>query len=186
MVAKDDLWEVAVDQHGFVATADARDLGIASHTLKLLGQRGVLERRGHGVYRFARFPESAADEYQQAVLWTGQPRATLSHETALDRLDLCDVNPDHIDVTVPAGARVRRQGGEGIRLHEEDIAPADVMWWEGIRCVNERTAIRQVISGQRTQAHLIRQAIETARARGRITVDEARRFTEEIGVASGA
>lgn len=186
MVAKDDLWEVALDQHGFVTTADARDLDLPTYTLKLLGQRGILERRGHGVYRFVRFPVSAADEYQEAVLWTGQREAALSHETALDRLDLSDVNPDHIDVTVPDGSRIRRQGGDGIRLHEENLEPDEVTWWEGVRCVTERTAIRQVIAARHTQAHLIRQAIETARARGRISAADAAHFNEQIGVGSGA
>lgn len=108
MVTQDKLWEIALDQHGFVTNADARDLNLPDYTLRQLAQRGVLTRRGPGVYRFVRFPASAVDEYRQAVLWTGQSAAALSHETALDRLDLCDVNPDHIDVTVPSRVRVRR------------------------------------------------------------------------------
>jgi len=33
VVAKDELWEMALDQHGFVTTADARDLDLPTHTL---------------------------------------------------------------------------------------------------------------------------------------------------------
>lgn len=186
MAAADELWEVALDQHGFVTMDDARDLGLPDYTLRQLAHRGVLAREATGVYRFVRFPTSVADDYQLAVLWTGQQQAALSHETALDRLDLCDVNPDHIDVTVPPGSRVRRQGGEGVRVHEERLGADEVMWWAAVRCVTERTAIRQVIAGRRTQPHLITQAIETARGRGRLTADEADTFMAEMGARSGA
>ena len=120
MTAQKQLWEIAMDQHGYVTTGDARDVGVTPDALKLLAHRGVLRREGYGVYRFNRFPASAADDYQQAVLWTGKPEAALSHETALDVLDLCDVNPDRIHVTIPRTARIRRQGGEQVILHQED------------------------------------------------------------------
>lgn len=170
--AQRQLWEVALDQHGFVTTDDARSLEIAPDTLRLLAHRGTLERRAHGVYRFERFPEGTADGYMEAVLWTGRQGAALSHETALDLLELADVNPDRVYVTVPRGARVRRQGGEHIVVFEEDIEPADLGWWEGIRCVTAATAIRQVIDAGTTQRYLIRQAIETAHGRGDLTAEQ--------------
>ena len=167
--AQEQLWEIALDQHGFVTTEDARALCVTAHALKLLATRGTLRREAHGVYRFERFPASIADDYQQAVLWTGRPDAALSHETALDLLELADVNPDRIHVTVTVGARVRRQGGELIVVHEEDLLPGDVGWWEGIGCVTAAAAIRQVIEAGATQVHLINQAVEAARERGSIT-----------------
>lgn len=180
MTAQELLWEIALDRHGYVTTADARAVGVAPHTLKLLAQRGKLLREGHGLYRFERFPASAADEYQQAVLWTGQPDAALSHQTALDVLDLCDVNPDRIHVTVPATARVRRSGGDQIELHHQTLQPAAIGWWEGVRCVTEETAIDQTITGGTTPLHLIRQAIDTARSRGRINQEAAADFTSRM------
>lgn len=181
--AQQQLWEIALDQHGFVTTDDARALGIAAHTLRFLAQRGTLSREAHGVYRFERFPTSKADDYMQAVLWTGQPDAALTHETTLDLLELADVNPDRVHVTVPVGTRVRRQGGERIVLHEEDLTAADLGWWQGIRCATAATAIRQVIDARTTPVHLARQAIETARARGAITVDEQDAMLTQIGAS---
>ena len=178
--AQQQLWEVALDKHGFVTTDDARALKVTPHALKLLAQRGTLRREAHGVYRFERFPTSNADDYQQAVLWTGRPSTILSHETALDLLDLADVNPDRIHVTVPVGARVRRRGGERVVVHEEDLHPSEVGWWQGIRCTKEATAIRQVIEAGATQVHLISQAIETARERGAITVAEQAELTTQL------
>lgn len=179
--AQQRLWEVALDQHGFVTTGDARALGIAPHTLRFLAQRGALRREAHGVYRFERFPASNADDYMRAVLWTGQPDAALSHETALDLLELADVNPDRVHVTVPTGSRVRRQGGEQIVVHEEELAPADVGWWQGIRCVAAATAIHQVIDAGQTQVHLIRQAVQTARANGAITAEQEDELMQRMG-----
>ena len=51
------------------------------------------------------------------VLWTGNPDAALSHETALAVHDLCDINPSAIHVFVPKGARIRRSRGESYVLH---------------------------------------------------------------------
>lgn len=111
--ARQRLWEVALDQHGFVTTDDARAVEVTPDAIKLLARRGTLHREAHGVYRFVNFPASRADDYQQAVLWTGQPLAALSHETALELLELGDVNPDRIHVTVPPGARVRAGAASG-------------------------------------------------------------------------
>jgi predicted transcriptional regulator of viral defense system len=180
MTAQKRLWEIAMDQHGYVTTGDARDAGVTPHALKLLAHRDVVRREGYGVYRFNRFPASAADDYQQAVLWTGEPGAVLSHETALDVLDLCDVNPTRVHVTVPRTTRIRRQGGEQVSLHREDLGADSVGWWEGIRCVTESTAIAEVITARSTPVHLIRQAIDTARSRGRISPAEAGAFLERL------
>ncbi len=176
------LWEIALDQHGFVTTDDAKAVGVTPHALRLLANRGALTREAHGVYRFDRFPASAADDYQQAVLWTGRAEAALSHETALDLLELADVNPDRVHVTVAAGARVRREGGENIAVHEQNLTAADIGWWQGVRCVTAATAIRQVIDARQTQRHLITQAIETARGRGAITQTEHDDFLTRLSV----
>lgn len=181
--AQQQLWEIALDQHGFVTTGDARALGIAAHTLRFLAQRGTLRREAHGVYRFERFPASNADDYMQAVLWTGQPQAALSHESELDLLELSDVNPDRVHVTVPIGARVRRQGGERIVMHEENLTAAHLGWWQGIRCATAPTGLRQVIDAGTTQVHLIRQAIETARASGAITTGERDALLTRMGAS---
>ncbi|MBK8461284.1 MAG: type IV toxin-antitoxin system AbiEi family antitoxin domain-containing protein [Micropruina sp.] len=178
--AQQHLWEIALDHHGFVTTDEARVLGIAAHTLRFLARRGTLRHEAHGVYRFERFPASKADDYMQAVLWTGRADTALSHETALDLLELADVNPDRIHVTVPDGARVRRQGGERIVVHQEDLRPERLGWWEGIRCVTSATAIRQVIDDGSTQVHLIRQAIEVGSARGALTVEEGVHLTSRM------
>jgi predicted transcriptional regulator of viral defense system len=177
MTAKQTLWDVAMDQDGFVTSADVRGLGLPVNELAQLAYRGKLVRAATGVYRFDEFPAGRAAQYRLAVLWTGRTDAVLSHETALDLLDLCDINPDRIHVTVPKGTRIRRSGGDGIALHHEDLTARDLSWWEGIRCVTANAAIRQGIDAG-VPVHLLKQAMETARSRGSITPAELRALTQ--------
>lgn len=165
----DELWAIALDQHGYVTSRDAAAAGIDSQTLVNLAHKGTtpsLRRVAQGVYRFPedRIPVDEWDRYALATLWpAGQ--GVLSHETALQLHDLCDVNPAKIHVTVPAKYRVRRKGAELYVLHRADLAEGDVTWIEGIRIVTPALAIRQGIAVH-TPLHLLHQAIASARARG--------------------
>lgn len=171
MTNQEVLWGLAVEQDGFVTTLDAHDAGIPVVELAKLAHRKKLRRVAQGVYRFDRWPAGRGEHYRFAVLWTGQRDAVLSHDTALDLLGLCDINPAQIHLTVPKQVRIRRAAQPEIVLHHEDLVAEDLSWWEGIRCVTEFTAIKQGIQTG-VPVHLVRQAIETARARGRISADD--------------
>ena len=171
MTTRQQLWDIALDQYGYVTTKNARDLEIHHGELARLARRGKLVRVAHGVYRFGEFPTTGRDEYMLAVLWTGNPDAALSHETALAVHDLCDVNPNVIHLSVPQDARIKRQGGEGYVIHPEALRGDQIGWWEGIRTVTEKTAIEQGIATG-VPVHLLEQAIRAARARGRISEAE--------------
>lgn len=170
-----ELFEAATDQYGYVTTEDARTRGIDPAQLRILHHRGQLERVGHGLYRFALVLATSLDQYMEAVLW---PRtlAALSHETALDLHDLCDVNPARIHVTVPAGYRLRRDLPAAYELHRRDLDPAHVTNHEGIPIV---TIHRAILDGLEAHLgdHLIDQAIRTARQRGLVTPAELRLLT---------
>ena len=103
------VWDVAVDQHGYITLDDAERLGISQPTVGMLAHRGTLEHLARGVCRFVDLPVSPASPNLAVVLWTGQPRACLSHDTALN--ELCDINPGRIHVTVPKGRRIRCKSG---------------------------------------------------------------------------
>lgn len=169
--ARARLWNVAVDQCGYVTTADAQGLGIAVVELGKLHARGKLERPGYGIYRFPEFPASARDPYMLAVLWTGG-RGLLSDATALEVYELCDANPDRIHMTVPPGYRPRRQGGHIYVVHHRDLTEDERGWWEGIPTITPAAAIRQAVEGS-VPTHLATQAVATGRARGVITSAEA-------------
>jgi predicted transcriptional regulator of viral defense system len=165
----DELWAIALDQHGYVTSRDAAGAGIDRQTLVNLAHKGAtpsLRRVAQGIYRFPedRIPVDEWDAYALAALWpAGQ--GVLSHETALQLHDLCDVNPAKIHVTVPVKYRARRKGAEPYVLHHSDLAERDITWLEGIRIVTPTLAIRQGIAIH-TPLHLLHQAIATTRARG--------------------
>lgn len=159
------LWALASDQHGFVTARDAEELGIDRTVLVKLAARGRLERRAWGVYRFPDFPVGRLDEYALAALWPAR-RGVLSHETALELHELCDVNPEKIHVTVPVRYRPRRGDLADLYIvHHEDLTDRQIGWVEGIRVVAPTHAIVQA-AGNGLAPHLIDQALTTARRRG--------------------
>ena len=167
---------MAVEQYGYVTTRDARDLGIPTVELSKLAMRGTLAHISQGVYRFPELPVTENDTLMQAVLWTRDPRAALSHDTALDAYELSNINPDKIHVTVPKRERgLRRKNVPGVLvIHYEDLAPEQVGWWERIPTVTVAKAIDQCIATH-VRPDLVLQAIETARGEGRIDKATAER-----------
>lgn len=165
-----ELFEVATGQNGYVTTEDARDLGGGAHVLVDMHRHGQLDHVAHGLYRFPAFPTGPLDELMQATLW---PRrlGVISHDSALDLWDLCDVNPAKIHVTVPKATRIRRAAPSLYEVHVRDLDPADITTSDGIRVV---TPMRAILDGieRHLDGRLIHQAIDAARRRGLIVGDE--------------
>ena len=168
LLARNELWEVATAQHGFVTAQQATGLGVSKHALQMLVRRGTLTRAAHGVYRFPQYPVSQYDGHMLAVQWTRAPEACLSHETALDTYGICDVNPNRMHVTVAKARRLRRTGGEGYVIHHEDLVSAQIGWWQEIPTVTPATAIAQCVAFG-TPTYLLRQALERGHAQGYLT-----------------
>lgn len=170
-LARDELWGVATAQHGFVTAQQATGMGIDKHALQMLVHRGTLERAAHGVYRFPQYPVGEHDGLMLAVLWTRVLEAALSHETALDAYAISDVNPNRIHVTVGKQRRFRRAGGADYVVHHEDLAPAQIGWWQQIPTVTAATAIAQCLA-YGTPTYLLRQAIQRGHAQGYLKTAE--------------
>jgi len=88
-----------------------------------------------------------------------------SPRPALDLHDLCDINPAHVHVTVPASYRLRRDMPAMYRHHRRDLVPGDITRHEGIPIVSVKRAILDGIESG-VGGYLIDQAVETARRRG--------------------
>jgi predicted transcriptional regulator of viral defense system len=172
-----ELLEEAMGRYGYVTADDARAAGVEPAQLRVMNHRGLVEHVARGVYRFPIVPTSALDQYMEAVLW---PRTTtaLSHETALDLHELCDVNPARIHITVPADYRLRRDVPRAYQLHGRDLGPADVTLHEGIPIVTVYRAIRDGIEAK-LGGYLIDQAIDTGRRRGLLAPEELRALTRQ-------
>ncbi|MDR2620825.1 MAG: hypothetical protein LBC29_06920 [Propionibacteriaceae bacterium] len=180
MSIRDVLWDVAVEQYGYVSVSNAREFAIAAVELGKLAARGMLERVSYGLYRFPQWPVSANDHFMEAVLWTRDPRAALSHETALAVYGLSNVNPDKTHVTIPKQRKIRRHDPlPAVTVHYQDLADTQLSWWEQIPTVNVATAIEQCIETH-VRPDLILQAIDTARREGRIDIATAERQRHEL------
>lgn len=171
-----DLLELAYDQHGFLRTDDVREAGFDPKRLVDFERRGLAERVGHGVYRLGAIPPGELDEYMRAALWPAG-LGVLSHETALDLHELCDVNPSRIHVTVPRRYRTHRPIPALYQLHHRDLAEKQITRMRGLPIVPPLQAILDGIEAH-MRGELVEQAIQTAEDQGLITADDAIRARE--------
>lgn len=177
MFAADPLLEVAVQQHGYVTTEDARRAGVDPQRLRAMAMRGRAEQRARGLYRLTAVPRRPHDEYAEAVLLGGAD-AVLGGEAALDLWGLADVNPRQIEVVVPPAARVRRQHPDLVFVHRA-LATDDVDEVEDIPVVAPPVAISMAMAGG-IDGTLVEQAITTAQRRGLIGSRTAARLLVEL------
>ena len=171
------LREIAIDQHGFLTTAQAENSGIPRVELAKMVARNRIERVAHGMYRIPQVPETEYDPFMQAVFWTGASEACLSHDTALALREICDINPTKIHLTVKKGRRIKRSGGNGYVLHFEDIPPTQIVWFAGMPIVDVPTAIEQCIKNG-VPSYIIEQAIANAGKTSDLPKPEQQRLTQ--------
>lgn len=183
-LARDELWQIAEQQHGYITVQQASEQGIDPATLKQMAYRGTLEHPALEVYRFPKYPVTEADPYMLAVLWTRAPEAALSHETTLAVFGAGTVNPSVIHVTVGRDRRIRRAGGGQYEIHYQDLEPRQLTWWEEVPTVTLDTAILQCID-YGTPTYLLRQAIEEGNAQGRLDRRTQNALMKHLGASRG-
>ena len=160
------LREIALDQHGFVTTAQAEDVGVSRPALSYLSKHDRIERVDRGIYRIPQVVVTENDRFQQALLWAGKD-AYLSHDTALAAWDICDINPVKIHVVVPKERRVNKSGHDEIVLHKGAQLSQRLKWWDGMPIAAAYDAISQSLDNG-VSSHVIEQAIENGHLRGLI------------------
>jgi predicted transcriptional regulator of viral defense system len=111
------LWELALDQYGYVTTANAAKLGVPAVELRKLARRGNLDNVARGLYRFPDAPTSGRDAFMEAVLWVG-PDAALSHDAVLALHDLASANPRTLRVVTPHRVRKTHQRPDVTIIHD--------------------------------------------------------------------
>jgi predicted transcriptional regulator of viral defense system len=173
------LATIAADQQGLVAAADAREAGIDPHRLVDMERRGAIERVARGLYRFPLLqPNPELGQLAEATLWADR-RGILSHDTALDLHELCDINPAQIHITIPAAYRLQKPVPKLYRIHRGDLEKGERTFCEGIPIV---TPNRAIVEGIETgvRADLLRQAIDTAQRRGQVRGPHLRRLRKML------
>lgn len=177
----DRLVERAAEQHGYVTTRDARDLGIDPAQLRLLAARGRLDRVARGVYRAKVLPRGRHDDLAEAVAWT-LGRGVLSHESALVLHGIADVNPSRVHLTVPRDNHPRAAGGELYRMHRRNLRAADVTEADGIAVTTVERAIRDCLADG-TDPYQLRLAIDRAEAEGLLRTSVAESLRGDVAAA---
>ena len=173
-----EAYEIAIDQHGFVTAADAKEAGFDVRRLNEYAETGLADRRGHGLYRLTAIPPSRFDAYVQAAFWHHKA-GVVSHETALDLWDVCDINPAKIHVTIPLKPRLTRTPPALYAIHKENLAETDRTILEDVPIVTLEKAIRQC-AAMHTRPDLLRRAIDNGRREGKLRPSVADELTIDL------
>lgn len=178
-----ELFALAETQDGLLTSKQAREIGLKDSVLVRLAQRGRLVRAARGVYRIAHYPPDRLAQYREAVLWAqasqGPQRIALSHETGLLVLGISDVNPQKVHITIPKGARLRREKPGWVVLHRADLSPDDLIEHEGIPVTSVERTINDVLATTH-RVDLARQALAEARREGFLNQEQAARLRQVI------
>lgn len=182
--AYDTVHAIALDQHGVFTAAQAKADGVTAQALVMMARRGTLESVDYGLYRDLGAPETRFTPYMVAVLWPRGTTGVLSHDTALHLMELSDVNPDRIHLTVPRKYRPRRrQPPPGVVLHFADLAESEIGSAAGLPITTAARTIRDCAAANLGPA-LIRQAIADGARKGWLSAAEADAITAELSTAS--
>jgi predicted transcriptional regulator of viral defense system len=110
------LFAIASEQQGYFTAKQAMACGFDGDLLAHHTGRGRFLRVHRGVYRLRDYPSSPREEVAAAWLAAGKDAAVISHESALDLLDLSDITPGAIHITVPRSKRYVSKL-PGVRVH---------------------------------------------------------------------
>jgi len=168
------LFGIASGQQGHFTAEQARGCGFGWDDLSYHVRRGRFIRVHRGVYRFRDYPSGPREDVMAAWLAVGKDVAVVSHESALDFLDLSDVIPSAVELTVPRSRRYL-SAPPGARLHTttRPLRPGDVTEREGIRLTSAtRTILDAAEYG--TAPEQIEMAVAQALHRGQTTESRIR------------
>jgi predicted transcriptional regulator of viral defense system len=170
------LYQIAEQQAGYFAAAQARQAGFSRSLLSYHLGTGRFERVRPRVYRLVQFPASPHEDLYVAWLQAG-PDAVISHDSALALYDLSDLLPDQIHVTVPRTASRRRQG---LRLHTKRLDQEDVTRYEGLPVTTVLRTLADVTAAGLADEQ-VRQAIWEALRRGMVSRESLLRLAASHG-----
>jgi predicted transcriptional regulator of viral defense system len=144
----DRLYDIAAPQGGYFTARQAGEVGVSRQTLSYhAAGGGSLERVGSAIYRLRRFPEPSHGHVIAGWLALARADAVVSHESALELLDISDVIADQVHVTLPRTKRGLVVPSE-VRAHYTARPPS--------RAERRRVAGVPVTGVERTVADLLR------------------------------
>jgi predicted transcriptional regulator of viral defense system len=174
--ASDVLFQIAEQQQGYFTAKQAAEvgyqLGSQSHHVK----SGNWVRAERGIYRLARFPQSAEEQLVIYTLWSrnraGEPEGVYSHQTALGILELSDVNPAKLHMTVPSTFRRSAKVPKILVLYRANLQEKDIEQRHGFAVTRPLRAIADLAAAESVSHDIVEQALTEGRQRGLITSRE--------------
>ncbi|HET8785763.1 MAG TPA: type IV toxin-antitoxin system AbiEi family antitoxin domain-containing protein [Candidatus Limnocylindrales bacterium] len=138
------LFDTASAQAGYFTAAQALDHGFSSALLTYHTKTGRFVRVVRGLYRLRDYPVQPGEEIVAA--WLRQaPDAVVSHESALELLELSDSIADRVHLTV---SRERRrlvpQPGVTIHTTTHPLTDAEIIRRHGVRLTAPARTIADV------------------------------------------
>jgi predicted transcriptional regulator of viral defense system len=170
------LLGLAFGQAGYFSAAQAKEIGYSYQAQKYNADAGNWIRVDRGIFRLPDWPDGPWDSLVRWTLWSGG-RGVVSHESALAVLDLSDVDPVRVHLTVPDGFGARHTG---VVLHHGHLEPADVDTRDGFSVTSPVRTLLDVAAGQISQEH-VDNAVHEAAERGLISIRRLRDRADDAG-----
>lgn len=167
-VLRRDLHAVAASQGGYFTAVQAAEVGYDRRRFAYHVEAGNFEKAGHGLYRLATLPLSEHDELVRLSLWSrgrdDQPRAVVSHETALGLYDLGEMIPSKVHVTVPR--TFRKRAVRGIVFHTGVVPKGERSSREGFEATSPLRTLLDVGASATVPQEQLDKAVAEAIERG--------------------
>ncbi|MBI1789813.1 MAG: type IV toxin-antitoxin system AbiEi family antitoxin domain-containing protein [Acidobacteria bacterium] len=173
------LFEITETQQGFFTAKQAKAAGFAENTHPYHVQVGNWIREHRGIYRLALFPPGEHPDLMKWALWSKNRNEVIegvySHQTALSRHELSDLNPAKLHMTVPTLFRRNSEIPGILVLHYADLADEDVQTAQGVKYTRPLRTILDLIEADSVERIFLRQALRQGLHRGLITRSEVKR-----------
>lgn len=183
------LYDVASTQWGYFTAAQARDCGFGWALLSYHTGSGRFIRVRHGIYRLRDYPSMPREEVIAAWLAAGKETTVVSHESALEMLDLSDVVPSAIHLTVPREKRyLSRMPDTIVHTTVRPLTHSDTVIRDGVRLTSPARsivdaaewgtapeqivmAVRQAVERRMTTQETLKEAVDGHSSRVRELVE---------------
>jgi predicted transcriptional regulator of viral defense system len=160
-----ELFQNASGQLGYFTADQAREQGITRMLLHYHIREGKIIRIYRGVYRFRDYPPTMREEVAAAWLAVDKDHAVVSHQSALDLLEISDIIPNAIDITIPRSKRYLVPP-DGITLHTSTrpLDATDITYRNGIKITSATRTIVDVAEAGLSGEHVERAVAEALQA----------------------
>ena len=163
MTNVEQILKLAQDNNGVVTSAQVSKAGIQREYLRILVEKGLLERSARGVYYI---PTIFDDEMFN--LQVRFKRGIFSHETALFLLDLSDRTPSTYSMTFPLGYNTSALKSENVKFYrvKDDLYGLGVITAKStggnnVRLYNAERTLCDILKGRsRTDIQIVTDAFK--------------------------